>query len=304
MGLSPGGEDADALAQAPVEAVGARVEQLENPLGALEAGLQGLVEGAADGAGGVPEDPVVLLVVEEFLLEGVALQKVFEERPPAGLGDHQNGVVVAGAEDLDEALPRRQRLGVRQDVGVPLKILAEQLGQFLIEGHRLLVGQGPQEPPVEAPDGLVALAVLGVGVLLELAQQVIEEGALARSRRPLEDIDLVLLGAPFEGLHQADQAVGEEPVGEKGLVGALHEQAFAVVVDVVDGLRVVGVLVDALPDIGLDHVVKDLENVADHPSGVCGQLLQEGLEGNGVVLVGLADAVVEVMQRVLDVVHR
>jgi hypothetical protein len=276
QGLVAGVEDADALPDPPVEAVGPGEEAFENLLRAFQAVEQGVVERAAEGAGHVLEHPFVLFFGRQAEFETVVSEQVVEKRPPVGLGDQQQRVVVAGAGNLEEAVVHRSALA--RPAGKPPPLLfasgagltafdaVDDPREPLDQGVAPIAGRGAEPAPVEAPHHLVAQAALGGGINLELLEQVGEKGALAAPRGAAEDVDLVLLGAAFHGFGQVHHAVGEESVGEEGVVHLLDEEPVAVVIDEVDRLGVVGVFVDPLPHIGRDHVMHHLEDGA-HDDG-------------------------------------
>jgi hypothetical protein len=153
---------------------------------------------------------------------------------------------------------------------------------------------------VEPPDHLVALAGLGCRVLLEAAQEVVQEDRLAAARGAVEHEDLVLLRAAAEGVDHVHQPVGEDAVGEERLVGVLHEQAPEIVGDEVDRLGVLGVLVEPLAHVGAHHVVEDLVDVADQPLGVRPQQFQELGERDRLGVVQAALAGVQRRHRLAD----
>jgi hypothetical protein len=83
----------------------------------------------------------------------------------------------------------------------------------------------------------------------------------------------------------------------------LDQQPAEIVGDEVDRFGVAGVFVGLFGDIALDHVVKDLEDVAQHPGRLRHEHPEEFLEGNGLALLALADAAFDLSQNFLDVVH-
>ena len=279
-----GVEDADSIAQAPVEAVGPCMEHLVQGLDAGQAAHEAFVKGAADRAGPGAKDPIVLLGVEEPLLEFPIGDQFVEKGAALRLGDDQQGVVVAGAGNVDRrAFKRRRAVVFQMDVEVNPGF-----------------GNGPA---VEAPDRFVAHSGIGVGVDFELGEQVVQEGTLAAARGAVEDIDLVLLGTTAQGGHLVDQAVGKEAVGEKGVVGAFDKEGGAIVVVKAGRLRVLGVGLRAAVHVGHHHVVEDLEDTADQSGRIFGQEPKEAVDGDRASPVLNSDALVEVGQGVVDRVH-
>ncbi len=297
-----GVEDADAVAQPAVEAVGTGIEHLENVMGVAQSVEQRLEKRRADGAGLVLENPFVFLAGEELPLALVVAEEIVEERVPVLLGDDQDRVVVAWAGHLDERLAVDQRLPGSGDIGVAELVLVEQLFELVEEQGRLGRREAAQLAAIETPDRLVAPTRLGVGVFLELLEQVVEKGTLAAAVRPFEDIDLVLLGAAAQRLHQGDEAVGEEPVGVEGGVDPLDEELRTVVIDVVDRLGIVGVFVVAAAHVALDHVVKDLKDVAHDDLRLVGHLAEEFVEGDRRVVLARLEVLIDVLQRLGDIV--
>jgi hypothetical protein len=202
---------------------------------------------------------------------------------------------VGWAGDLHEVVAGVQGVFRRQKLFLVEFMLFQQLGELVEKDRGFASGEAAERLAVQAPDRFVAQAVASVDVVLEFQEQVVEEGALAASGRAGEDVDLVLLRAPLEGFHQSHEPVGEEAVGEERVICPLHKKPAAVIGDVVDGLGVVGILVGAHVDVPHDHVVENLEYVADYPCRVGNEDVQELTEGDRRPVVQLAYALVDVL---------
>jgi hypothetical protein len=144
-------------------------------------------------------------------------------------------------------------------------VLVQKVRKLLDEGAHLVLLEAPQHAAVQVPHHLVGLTFFGARVLLEFHQQVVQEGALAGTRRPLEDVDLVLARPALHGGHVVHEAVGEEAIREERAVGFAHEELPGIVRDEVDRLRVLRIFVVAFVHVTLHHVVEKLEDVAHHP---------------------------------------
>ena len=149
----------------------------------------------------------------------------------------------------------------------------------------LLAAPAFDQTAVQVPDHLVAGSGRAVGVLLELPQQVVQEGRFAATRRAVEEVDLVLLGAAAQAVDHGHQTVGEEAVGEERLIRTIDQQGGEIEADEIDGFGIPGVLVDTLAHEGLDHVMEDLVDVADRPCGMPAHQDEELIEGNGPLLI-------------------
>ena len=160
--------------------------------------------------GVVPEDPLVFLVREQLVLEGIAAKEVVKEIPAVGLGDHQQGVVVTRAGDFDGlSVDLGAVAGVRFCVGVPESVHAVGLAGLEVfdqarepGDHRVhIVDHRAELATVETPDDFITQPGFCVGVLLNLPEQVVKESALTAAGRATEEVDLVLLGPAFERFH-------------------------------------------------------------------------------------------------------
>ena len=66
---------------------------------------------------------------------------------------------------------------------------------------------------------------------------------------------------------------------------------------VMDGFGVIGIFINSLADIGLDHVVKHLKHISNHGAGAIDEFFQKLVEGNRGTLFLLPHGRVQFMQR-------
>jgi hypothetical protein len=64
-----------------------------------------------------------------------------------------------------------------------------------------------------------------------------------------------------KGIDMIHKTIGEKPVGEKGVVRSVYQQAVAVIVGVIDGFGVIGILINSLPHMAFDHIMESLEYI-------------------------------------------
>ncbi len=111
-----------------------------------------------------------------------------------------------------------------------------------------------------------------------------------------------MLAASLEGFYQFDQAVGKQSVCKKRVVCSFHKQFAAIVVGIIDGFGVIGVFINAFPDIGFHHIVKHLKNTARHNFRMGNQFVEKLLKGNRAALFLCAHVLVEIEHGFLNAV--
>ena len=109
-----------------------------------------------------------------------------------------------------------------------------------------------------------------------------------------------MLGAAFQGLYGFDQAVGEKTVGKKRVIRAFHEELVTIVKDVVNGFRIIRVFINPFVHVGLDHIMKNLENLPHDHRRTIHQYFKKFVKRNSAALLQLTHAIAKVLHRFFD----
>jgi hypothetical protein len=94
---------------------------------------------------------------------------------------------------------------------------------------------------------------------------------------------------PLEGSHMLDKPVGEEPVRKERVIHPIFKERMGVIIDVFDRLRIVGVFVDAVTHMRVDHVEENLKDISKDPFRGLRSEIRELREAQGCPLLVLSD---------------
>ncbi len=178
-----------------------------------------------------------------------------------------------------------------------------QMEHFLKNGKGIGLRKSPQHLPIQSPDRFKACSVFCTGILFKFHKQIIQERTFPAPGRAVKNIYLVLLCPAPQCFNMADQSVGKKSVSKKRMIRTFNKKLVAIVIDKINGLRVIRVLFNPFRDIRLDHIMKDLKNIAYHGGGLLSEQFQKVLKGNECVLVLLTYAMLKVLHCVFDIFH-